>query len=94
MRLQLTPTRWRDTRTSRPLLLRRISLLLHRPVECADSCEYLSIIPNWTRLIVISIREFTTLSFPVYMYDGEGKYKIMTMGEVSTFEVSGCSNLH
>ncbi|KAJ5761857.1 uncharacterized protein N7511_005239 [Penicillium nucicola] len=28
------------------------------------------------------IREFTTPSFPVYMYDGEGKYKIMTMAEL------------
>ncbi|KAJ5827806.1 APOBEC/CMP deaminase zinc-binding [Penicillium robsamsonii] len=29
-----------------------------------------------------SIREFTTPSFPVYMYDGEGNYKVMTMEEL------------
>ncbi|KAJ5129179.1 APOBEC/CMP deaminase zinc-binding [Penicillium bovifimosum] len=28
------------------------------------------------------IREFTEPSFPVYMYDGEGNYKVMTMGEL------------
>ncbi|KAG0152727.1 hypothetical protein PDIDSM_2532 [Penicillium digitatum] len=28
------------------------------------------------------IREFTSPSFPVYMYDGEGKYKVMTMEEL------------
>lgn len=32
-----------------------------------------------------SIREFTSPSFPVYMYDGEGNYKVMTMEEVSFF---------
>lgn len=31
------------------------------------------------------MREFTTPSFPVYMYDGEGGYKVMTMGEVFSF---------
>ncbi|CAP92774.1 Pc16g01040 [Penicillium rubens Wisconsin 54-1255] len=28
------------------------------------------------------IREFTSPSFPVYMYDGEGNHKVMTMEEV------------
>ncbi|KAJ5715773.1 uncharacterized protein N7483_012954 [Penicillium malachiteum] len=28
------------------------------------------------------IREFTNGSFPVYMYDGEGSYKVMTMSEL------------
>ncbi|KAJ5212734.1 uncharacterized protein N7498_004380 [Penicillium cinerascens] len=28
------------------------------------------------------IREFTSPSFPVYMYDGEGGYKVMTMDEL------------
>ncbi|KAJ6142563.1 hypothetical protein N7471_002016 [Penicillium samsonianum] len=28
------------------------------------------------------IREFTSPSFPVYMYDGEGNYKVMTMEEL------------
>ncbi|KAJ5587964.1 Cytidine deaminase [Penicillium hispanicum] len=28
------------------------------------------------------MREFTTPSFPVYMYDAEGSYKVMTMGEL------------
>ncbi|KAJ5860633.1 APOBEC/CMP deaminase zinc-binding [Penicillium soppii] len=28
------------------------------------------------------IREFTSLDFPVYMYDGEGKHKVMTMNEL------------
>lgn len=32
---------------------------------------------------MISIREFTPPSFPVYMYDADGAYKVMTMGEVS-----------
>lgn len=32
---------------------------------------------------VCSMREFTTPSFPVYMYDGEGSYTVKTMGEVS-----------
>ncbi|CAL5869971.1 uncharacterized protein PFLUO_LOCUS4204 [Penicillium psychrofluorescens] len=27
------------------------------------------------------MREFTTPSFPVYMYDGDGKHTVMTMGE-------------
>ncbi|CAG8885720.1 unnamed protein product [Penicillium egyptiacum] len=31
------------------------------------------------------IREFTSPSFPVYMYDGEGDYKVMTLEEVSFF---------
>jgi hypothetical protein len=35
--------------------------------------------------IQYSIREFTSLDFPVYMYDGEGKHKVMTMNEVSFF---------
>lgn len=30
-----------------------------------------------------SIREFTGPQFPVYMYDGEGNHKVMTMDEVS-----------
>lgn len=30
----------------------------------------------------LSIREFTTPSFPVYMYDANGSYKLKTMGEV------------
>lgn len=34
-----------------------------------------------------SIREFTSPSFPVYMYDGEGNYKVMTMEEVSFFSL-------
>ncbi|CAG8941426.1 unnamed protein product [Penicillium salamii] len=29
------------------------------------------------------IREFTGPNFPIYMYDGEGNYKVMTMDEVS-----------
>ncbi|KAJ5963164.1 Cytidine deaminase [Penicillium waksmanii] len=29
------------------------------------------------------MREFTTPSFPVYMYDGEGNYTVKTMGEVN-----------
>lgn len=29
-----------------------------------------------------SMREFTTPSFPVYMYDREGGYVLKTMGEV------------
>ncbi|CAG8216293.1 unnamed protein product [Penicillium salamii] len=29
------------------------------------------------------IREFTGPDFPIYMYDGEGNYKMMTMDEVS-----------
>lgn len=37
---------------------------------------------SWFGLTWISIREFTSSSFPVYMYDGEGGYKVMTMGEV------------
>ncbi|KAJ5131682.1 Cytidine deaminase [Penicillium atrosanguineum] len=28
------------------------------------------------------IREFTTPSFPVYMYDADGAYKVMTIGEL------------
>ncbi|KAK2796067.1 hypothetical protein FQN52_000040 [Onygenales sp. PD_12] len=28
------------------------------------------------------MREFTTPSFPVYMYDGEGKFVVKTMGEL------------
>lgn len=28
------------------------------------------------------MREFTTPSFPVYMYDGQGNYTVKTMGEV------------
>ncbi|KAJ5684836.1 Cytidine deaminase [Penicillium maclennaniae] len=28
------------------------------------------------------IREFTTPSFPVYMYDADGAYKVMTMSEL------------
>ncbi|KAJ5369479.1 Cytidine deaminase [Penicillium cosmopolitanum] len=28
------------------------------------------------------MREFTTPSFPVYMYDGEGNYTVKTMGEL------------
>ncbi|KAJ5602190.1 Cytidine deaminase [Penicillium lagena] len=28
------------------------------------------------------MREFTTPSFPVYMYDGDGKHTVMTMGEL------------
>jgi len=28
------------------------------------------------------MREFTTPSFPVYMYDIDGKYTVKTMGEV------------
>ncbi|CAI7635636.1 unnamed protein product [Penicillium pancosmium] len=31
------------------------------------------------------MREFTTPSFPVYMYDGEGNYTVKTMGEVTSF---------
>lgn len=31
------------------------------------------------------MREFTTPSFPVYMYDAESGYKVMTMGEVFPF---------
>ena len=31
-----------------------------------------------------SIREFTTRSFPIYMFDGEGTYKVKTIGEVSS----------
>ncbi|KAJ6130993.1 hypothetical protein N7523_001453 [Penicillium sp. IBT 18751x] len=30
----------------------------------------------------LSIREFTTPSFPVYMYDADGAYKVMTMSEL------------
>jgi cytidine deaminase len=30
------------------------------------------------------MREFTTPSFPVYMYDGEGNYTVKTMGEVTS----------
>ncbi|KAF3387399.1 hypothetical protein F1880_001431 [Penicillium rolfsii] len=38
---------------------------------------------QWTNLpITVSIREFTTPSFPVYMYDGEGNYTVKTMGEL------------
>jgi hypothetical protein len=29
------------------------------------------------------MREFTTPSFPIYMYDGEGNYTVKTMGEVN-----------
>lgn len=35
-----------------------------------------------------SMREFTTPSFPIYMYDGEGGYKVMTMGEVFSFPLA------
>ncbi|KAF7713409.1 Uncharacterized protein PECH_001583 [Penicillium ucsense] len=28
------------------------------------------------------MREFTTPSFPIYMYDGQGNYKMKTMGEL------------
>lgn len=34
-----------------------------------------------------SIREFTSPSFPVYMYDGEGNHKVMTREEVSFFSL-------
>ena len=69
------------------MLLPQISSLLHRPVECVGSCmspfSFFSfpICLVWTN--VISIREFTSPSFPVYMYDADGAYKVMTMGEVS-----------
>lgn len=33
---------------------------------------------------LLSMREFTTPSFPVFMYDGQGNYTVRTMGEVST----------
>lgn len=31
------------------------------------------------------MREFTTPSVPIYMYDGEGRYILKTMGEVFIF---------
>lgn len=46
------------------------------------------LILTWFRLTWISIREFTSPSFPVYMYDGEGGYKVMTMGEVRIISCS------
>lgn len=36
----------------------------------------------------LSMREFTTPSFPVFMYDGQGNYAVRTMGEVSNFFIA------
>lgn len=33
-----------------------------------------------------SIREFTTTSFPVYLYGADGEYKVMTMAEVCVID--------
>lgn len=58
-----------------------------RLVACVGNCRFYS-----TRLSVLdspvahgihSMREFTTPSFPVYMYDADGAYTVKTMGEVS-----------
>lgn len=57
------------------------SLALHR-VECVGSSMFCCLLFTWLGLTWISIREFTTPSFPVYMYDADGAYKVMTMGEV------------
>lgn len=63
----------------------QISSLLRHPVECVgNSVFYLffSLLACWVWTDGSSIREFTTPSFPVYMYDADGAYKVMTMGEV------------
>lgn len=31
------------------------------------------------------MREFTPPSFPIYMYDKDGEYKVLTIGEVGFF---------
>lgn len=31
---------------------------------------------------MFSMREFTPPSFPIYMYDKDGEYKVATIGEV------------
>lgn len=81
---ELTRCRLPVTVSSRLLLLRPMWHLLHRRVECVGSCK--------SRVLslgclgsnkVCSIREFTPLNFPIYMYDSKGDYKVMTMNEVS-----------
>jgi cytidine deaminase len=39
---------------------------------------------NLLTFLSTSMREFTTPSFPVFMYDGQGNYAVRTMGEVSS----------
>lgn len=54
--------------------------------ECVGSCKQLS--PSTYYQVVLtggSMREFTPPSFPIYMYDRDGEYKITTIGEVSFF---------
>jgi hypothetical protein len=64
--------------------------LLALLVGCVGNCEFSSF---WFPFVVgsldhYSIREFTSPSFPVYMYDGEGNYKVLTVEEVSFFYIS------
>jgi cytidine deaminase len=33
------------------------------------------------------MREFTPPSFPIYMYDKDGEYKVVTIGDVSIFSL-------
>lgn len=51
-------------------------------MECVDNCKLCGVL-LYGLADLISIREFTGPDFPVFMYDGEGNHKMMTMDEVS-----------
>lgn len=53
-----------------------------RQLYASLSLSLSSLCPLDRLLIHFSIREFTGPSFPVYMYDRDGGYKVMTMDEV------------
>ncbi|KAJ5808951.1 Cytidine deaminase [Penicillium riverlandense] len=53
-----------------------------RQLYVALSISPPSLCVYWTSSHPVSMREFTTPSFPVYMYDGDGKHTVMTMGEL------------
>ncbi|VUC37943.1 unnamed protein product, partial [Clonostachys rosea] len=66
-------------------LCRRISARRRARVGCAGSCESTIHLVEW-RLVLLtsesSIREFVNLSIPVFMFDKNEDFVVMTMEEV------------